>query len=421
MRLYRVIFALITLHFIVACSKDGNEPEIQDNNITPNFSLDKLGDNDKEVALKPKLSWNAVGDLNRGKFSYDVYLSLKNEELEPIASDLNANEFQMEDKLYLYSEYQWKVVAKDSLGVETSSDISNFTTRNFLNAQLIKESPFPSRITHSVSVYNNEIWVTGGEKPESESSIGEWKRKDVWASVNGIEWTQMENLPTALSSHTSEVFSNELWIIGGAAEAEVENYVFNTIGGDEWIQKNLSESLPNILNHTSSVYNDKIWVIGGENDISDPTYSIWNTDDGENWSQVQDGLDFLGYGSKSIVFNDQLLIISRTDPVSVRVVKEDGTVSELSQNKNLPRYISEFIVYENKIWAFGKSFVEGNETPFQIWNSEDAMTWNLVKEDPNLDVYGPVVLLNDKFYFIASRWATGTTLRDFTSEVWMIE
>lgn len=407
MRLRKLIFILIISPVFVFCSHD-SEPNSAINNAPLSFELKKVGNNQTEVSLKPKLSWNAAEDPDNDEVKYSVYLNLKNEDLKLIASNLTSNEFQIENKLDLISEYSWKVIATDPRGAETSSDISNFTTRNFLDAQLIKESPFPSRITHSVSLFNDKIWVAGGQKPESESSYGDWKRNDVWFSENGIDWIEKENLPIPMESHDSKAFSEKLWVIGSK--------VFSTTDGNEWNSVNTNESLPSLQIPKIEVFNKKMWILN----VGSP-YSIWNSNDGQNWTKVQGGLDFLSYDCRMIQFNDQLLIISRTDPISVRVIKEDGTINELPQNNELPRYISEFVVYENKMWAFGKSFVNGNETLFQIWNSEDAMTWKLVKEDPNLDVYGPMVLLNDKFYFIASRWATNTSLRDFTSEIWMIE
>ncbi|TRO65309.1 hypothetical protein [Christiangramia sabulilitoris] len=400
----RILFTFI----ILGCTTNDNSTSnsISTNSAPASFDLKGISDNQSEVSVNPTFSWTSATDPDGDEVTYDLYVGIMNEELQKIASNLSEEEYKVTDRLFLLTSYKWKVVAKDSQGAETTSDIINFTTRNLKDAQLIRESPFPDRVTHSVSVFDSKIWVAGGQMPESERLGEEWIRDDVWVSTNGTEWVEKENLPIPMESQISNVFQDKLWIIG--------EKIYNTIDGLSWNEVNTNSSFPGFSYiHTSEVFKDKMWVMGWTPD------AVYNSSNGIAWMKVIDGLDFLNFRSKAIVFNDRLLLISNTRPLTIRQMEENGEWSILEHTTPVPRHIAEFLVFNGKIWGFGKSFEPGNESLYQIWTSEDAITWNLVKEDPNLDVYGPLAMLEGKIYIIGSRWQSNTF--NYSSEIWLIE
>src|SRR5688572_5360766 len=70
---------------------------------------------------------------------------------------------------------------------------------------------FSGRYRHSSVVFNNKLWVIGGF-----GSNGGLKN-DVWSSPDGVNWTQATGAApfSARQGHTSVVFNNKIWVIGG--------------------------------------------------------------------------------------------------------------------------------------------------------------------------------------------------------------
>jgi hypothetical protein len=85
---------------------------------------------------------------------------------------------------------------------------------------------FPDRNDHSSVVANNKIWVIGGTY--FDSSFNNKYRNDVWNSSNGSTWTDATGSSsfTARAGHTSVVFDNKIWMIGGSQSGNYFNDVW---------------------------------------------------------------------------------------------------------------------------------------------------------------------------------------------------
>lgn len=73
-------------------------------------------------------------------------------------------------------------------------------------------APWVSRQYHCVAVFDEKIWVFGG------NSFGNEGSSDVWYSSDGIEWTELKDTPWSERHAASVVVSgNDLWLVGGSA------------------------------------------------------------------------------------------------------------------------------------------------------------------------------------------------------------
>jgi len=143
--------------------------------------------------------------------------------------------------------------------VWSSSDGINWT-------QNTDAAPFDFRYAHTSLVFDNHMWVIGGQ------SLGPRFKKDVWYSSDGINWTQAtSNLPfTGRSGHTSVVFDNHMWVIGGWRGQPLAhtNEVWYSKNGIDWklaTNKNIYSNFNAASRHTSFVFDNKVWIIGGNN------------------------------------------------------------------------------------------------------------------------------------------------------------
>lgn len=127
---FKTLFLLLLIGFSFAsCSKDDPEPENQ----APNsFALNEISNG---VNLLPQLTWETATDPEGDDVSYQVYLDTNNPPRITIANDLGLSSFKLENELVPETTYYWKVVAKDSKGNTSESDIVSFTTRDKTTAE----------------------------------------------------------------------------------------------------------------------------------------------------------------------------------------------------------------------------------------------------------------------------------------------
>ena len=131
-------------------------------------------------------------------------------------------------------------------------------------------------------------------------------------TLTAKEWSERADL-AARHSHTSLVFDNKMWIIGGKGDAEIpKNDVRYSYNGINWYTATSSAPFPPRFGHASAVFQGKMWVVGGkqydpedhddqwdpkhDHDVQDDEYSelndVWSSSDGVNWELVISDADF---------------------------------------------------------------------------------------------------------------------------------
>ncbi len=132
---------------------------------------------------------------------------------------------------------------------------------------------------------------------------------DVWRSEDGINWVQAtENAPwAARCMHSSVVFDNKIWVIGGNALANGPSTYFNDVwfseDGTNWTQATSGAPWTPRAAHSSVVYDNKIWVIGGGQ--YDPAPDSWYSSDGISWTQAENA-SYAYALHQSVILNDTI-------------------------------------------------------------------------------------------------------------------
>lgn len=144
-----------------------------------------------------------------------------------------------------------------------SSDFKTWVT-------LSKQSNLPQRFFYHPFVFDNKIWIIGGEDKFS-------KYADIWNSVDGVNWIkQKENLPFGKRSGSQIVFLNgHLYLL--------ENDVWSSTDGLNW-QMVTAEILKGeqIFGYSAQVFDDKIWLLGC-NRNGQFSSQVLVSSDGKNW------------------------------------------------------------------------------------------------------------------------------------------
>jgi len=134
---FKTLLMLLLVSFaFTSCSKedDGDTPTPEPENQAPDaFNLTNVDDG----AAQPQLSWQEAIDPDGDDVTYQVYLDTQNPPQIFIVNNLDVNIFKVEDELQPETIYYWKVVAKDSNGNSTESNVASFTSRDMNNAEAI--------------------------------------------------------------------------------------------------------------------------------------------------------------------------------------------------------------------------------------------------------------------------------------------
>lgn len=146
-----------------------------------------------------------------------------------------------------------------------------FKTTDFNKWEIVSEkSNLPRRFFYHPFVFNNKIWIIGGEDKQTQYS-------DVWSSTDGITWRlEKENLPFGKRSNSQVVnLSGKLFLL--------DNDVWTSTDALNW-QKITDEIIPGvqIFGYTAVVFDQKIWLLGC-NRNGQFTSQVLVSDDGRNW------------------------------------------------------------------------------------------------------------------------------------------
>ncbi len=162
---------------------------------------------------------------------------------------------------------------------------------------------WPVRNDHTSVVFQDKIWVLGGWAETKNVN-------DIWTSEDGNTWSEIA--PTSpwpqRSGHTSVVFQNKLWVIGGSGASSYLNDVWSSPDGINWTEETPNAPWAARFAHSTVVFQDKIWVFGGAAIIGRlefPT-DVWSSPDGVNWTEETPNAPFLGRARHTAPFGNCL-------------------------------------------------------------------------------------------------------------------
>ena len=146
-----------------------------------------------------------------------------------------------------------------------------YKTNDFKNwITISKQSNLPKRFFYHPFVFDNKIWIIGGEDKDTKYS-------DIWNSTDGINWTQQKkDLPFGKRSGSQIVLlngklyllDNDVWVSTDALNWEL---VTNEIVKGE-----------QIFGYSAQVYDNKIWLLGCNRNGQFSSQVLYSAD-GKNW------------------------------------------------------------------------------------------------------------------------------------------
>lgn len=380
---YTIIIVAVIISCIGCKKSDENAAAITLPNEPPlSFNLIEVPNEATGVGLVPLLSWESAKNPGGSTVTYDLFLGTDVNPTERYAGDIDTTSLQITDKLAHLTPYYWKVVAKDVDGQLSQSPIAKFTTRyyQFPEEPLTEAADFSPRFSHASTVFDDKIWLSGGNDGEI--------RNDVWYSENGERWEQALPLASFPEKyfHGMESYDDKLWIIGGRDLFSFMNDVWFSEDGINWEQATPAAGFSARYSFATAVFQGKLWVVGGND--GDRKNDIWTSANGEDWVQATASAEFSARSGHAVtVFDNRLWIIGGFDGERKNDVwySDDGVHwTEATPNAPfLERNSHTAMVFDNKIWIVGGIGGEFNSELGDVWYSEEGVEWRQLVTPPS--------------------------------------
>lgn len=404
--------------FLVGC---GGDDGIDQSNPDPinmppsSFKLVNVPDESVDVSPIPLFEWESTLDPDGDPITYDLYLD-PNEVTAKIAENITGTTFTLDPTmaLALARTYNWKVVAKDGKGGETSSAIFSFKVKGLDDVKkLDAQTPFYPIENHASEVFDQKMWVLGGfDKGEASSTP--------WESSDGKNWSILivgsEERFTPRFFHAATVFEDTLWVAGGVAQGSFASDIWYSHNGGKWtnLNQNMGLGYPERAEHTLTTYNNKMWIIGGSNG-SGKLGDVYASSDGATWSRTTELAEFGKRNfHQTVVFQDKLWVIGGIDAIGDFKNDVWNSTDGISWNEVTahaefsPRGFHKALVFNDKIWVIGSG------TENDIWYSEDGEEWYDATPKDSFPVKNGFTTL----FYHNKIWILGGSA---SNEVWIID
>lgn len=156
--------------------------------------------------------------------------------------------------------------------------------------------PWGPRALHYTAVFNDALWVIGGQTVPQLAAATPAYYADCWKSTDGVHWQQIARQDPAWTARGmiggSAVFKNRIWILGGGLydtperpERSFYNDVWSSADGLCWQCHTESAAWTARQYHEVAVFDDKLWVLEGWNQHN--RNDVWYSPDGVEWLEVE--------------------------------------------------------------------------------------------------------------------------------------
>lgn len=278
--------SLILLLIGTSCSNNNDKVEDDTEDFTLSFNVetnqDQMGDfsHNKMVVFNNEI-WSVGGynDYNTN-FSSDVWKSVNGTNWLSVTR----NEFpeRIEHTLTVFDNKMWIIggFTETSGTAEALSDVWYSTNGETWILATNEAIGTVSIGHHSTIVFNNKLYLIKDGYNESAAGC------TVWSSNDGISWVrETDNAFPYRDNFSATVFNNEIYVTGGSWGSSFFNEVWKSADGINWTQVNTSSAIfsPRVSN-AFVVYENKLWVFGGSNNTSTITgMGLWHSNNGEDW------------------------------------------------------------------------------------------------------------------------------------------
>lgn len=270
--------------------------------------------------------------------------------------------------------------------------------------EVTSSAAFAARDGAGAIVFDGQMWLLGGWNPGDPVNFPSICNSEVWSSTDGLTWTEQVAEAPWEGRHTAGyvVFDERMWVIGGDAnQGHYQPDAWSSPDGVNWTLE--TDALPwgdRVLHHTV-VLDDTIYVMGGQTlpqftSVDEETVlynDVWSSTDGVTWTRILDEAPWSPRGmiGGSAVFGGRIWLLGGgTYDTPDHLVRDytnevwssaDGV--DWTQHTDAPwegRQYHDVAVYDDKLWVLEGYNASGNRN--DVWYSSDGESWTEVADTP---------------------------------------
>jgi hypothetical protein len=287
-------------------------------------------------------------------------------------------------------------------------------------SELTSSAQWSARSGHTSLVYNNKIWVLGGTINQSGTPVNV---NDVWWSEDGINWTEATtNAEWGIrTSHASVVYDGKMWVFAGLeSSTDYWGDAWYSTDGETWTEASSENWGEDRKGHSTLVFDDKMLIIGGAG--FNPFSEIWSSTDGINWTQETDGAWSARMHHASALYEGSLWIMGGQTAYGGTFIDDVWTSEDLtswteetSLTLSDEYYGHTALVYADKLWILGGN---GNKQGVWHYKTGDA-SWTQASSDAFPErAYHTAVSFKGKMYVIGGAYTVGMGF-DYRNDVYV--
>ena len=211
-----------------------------------------------------------------------------------------------------------------------------------------KPIPWGPRVLHYTLVFNDKIWVMGGQTVPQIGGGKEVFYRDIWTTTDGINWKQVipqePFWPQRGMIGGNVVFKGRMWVLGGGTydtpkirQRKYFNDVWSSADGVNWQSHVESAPWAPRQYHEVAVFDERMWVLegygrGNRNDV-------WHSPDGVNWYELPGTPWKPRHAASVFVHENALWMVAGNNMESdvwklVKTAKRETTLDPAKKDKN---------------------------------------------------------------------------------------
>lgn len=157
--------------------------------------------------------------------------------------------------------------------------------------------PWGPRVLHYTFVFQDLIWVLGGQTLPQFAPAEEIFYADAWNSKDGIHWNKVALKNTIAAGRGliggSTVFQDRVWLLGGGRYQTPQqpqyryfNDVWSSADGLTWeLHLDHAPWVARVY-HDVAVFDGRLWVMEGVGSDGKNTNDVWYSSDGVRWHEL---------------------------------------------------------------------------------------------------------------------------------------
>lgn len=237
-------------------------------------------------------------------------------------------------------------------------------------------APWTARRYFACIVFKDQVFILGGENTAGLAFLN-----DVWASTDGINWTQVVSAaPWGKRSNPQVVILNDtLYLIGGQGNGVSYNDVWKSTDGVNWVSVSTDASWTARFGHQCVVFNQGIFLMGGQ-DATGYLNDVWFSPDGKTWTQqVTTATWSARIWFSALVYQNKIYVLGGYNGAALQSCYSTSDGINWTNTGNLPgiRYGMCATVYKNTMWLVG-GIDTGLTNYATVWSTTDATTFSVV-------------------------------------------